>query len=223
MPKVPRKERPRNAGDHHPVPGKQEIERRCALTHEVKPAADLIRFVVGPDDVLVPDTDARAEGRGVWISLGSAMVAEAIKKKAFAKSLKTNVTVPPDLAELTRLRLEQRFVNALQMAKKSGQLLTGAMKVKSALETGQAIALLTATDAAGDGKKKMLATLKASSKAAEEQGLPGADRPHFELLDSGQLGLALGIESVIHAAPTQGAAGETAVKRAERLARYIAN
>jgi predicted RNA-binding protein YlxR (DUF448 family) len=205
------------------VPGKEEIERRCALTHEVKAAADMIRFVVGPDDVLVPDTDAKAEGRGVWISLGEHFVAEAVKKKAFAKSLKTPVTVAPDLPALTRMRLEQRFVSALQMARKSGQLMTGAMKVKAALETGEAIALLTATDAADDGKKKMLATLKAASKAAEEQGLAGADRPHFELLDSAQLGLALGIESVIHAAPTQGAAGEAAVKRAERLARYIAN
>ena len=205
------------------MPGKDEIERRCALTHEVKPAAELIRFVVGPDDVLVPDTEAKAEGRGVWLSLGETFVAEAIKKKAFAKSLKTAVTVPDDLPALTRQRLEQRFVASLQMARKAGQLMTGAMKVKAALETGEAIALMTATDAADDGTKKMLATLKASSKAAEEQGLPGADRPHFELLDSAQLGLALGIESVIHAAPTQGAAGETAVKRAERLARYIAN
>jgi predicted RNA-binding protein YlxR (DUF448 family) len=205
------------------VPGKDDVERRCALTHEVKPAAELIRFVVGPDDVLVPDTDAKAEGRGVWLSVGEKIVVEAIKKKAFAKSLKTNVTVPDDLPALTRLRLEQRFVSALQMARKSGQLLTGAMKVKAALETGHAVALITATDAAEDGKKKMLATLKASSKAAEEQGIAGADRPHFELLDSAQLGLALGIENVIHAAPTQGAAGEAAVKRADRLARYIAN
>ena len=205
------------------MPGKDEVERRCALTHEVKPAAELVRFVVGPDDVLVPDTDARAEGRGVWISLGEKQVAEAVKKKAFAKSLKTNVTVPADLPALTRLRLEQRFVSSLQMAKKAGQLLTGAMKVKEALETGAAIALVTATDAAEDGRKKMLATLKASSKARQEQGLEGAERPHFELLDSGQLGLALGIESVIHAAPTQGAAGEAAVKRADRLARFIAN
>ena len=205
------------------MPGKDEIERRCALTHEVKPAAELIRFVVGPDDMLVPDTDAKAEGRGVWISLGETFVAEAVKKKAFAKSLKTSVNVPDDLPALTRRRLEQRFVSSLQMARKAGQLMVGATKVKAALETGEAIALLTATDAADDGKKKMLATLKASSKAAEELGLPGADRPHFELLDSAQLGLALGIESVIHAAPTQGAAGEAAVKRAERLARYIAN
>ena len=205
------------------MPGKDEIERRCALTHEVKPAAELIRFVVGPDDVLVPDTDAKAEGRGVWISLGARNVAEAIKKKSFARSLKTAVTVPDDLPALTQLRLEQRFVSSLQMARKAGQLLTGAMKVKAALETGEAIALLSATDAADDGKKKLLATLKAADKAAQEQGLEAADRPHFELLDSAQLGLALGIENVIHAAPTQGAAGEAAVKRAERLARYIAN
>lgn len=205
------------------MPGKDEIERRCALTFEVKEAIDLMRFVVGPDDVLVPDTDAKAEGRGVWISLGEKNVAEAVKKKAFAKSLKTNVTVPDDLPALTRLRLTQRFVSSLSMAKKAGQLLTGATKVKAALETGEALALITATDAAEDGKKKMLATLKASTKSAEEAGLGEQNVPHFELLDSAQLGLALGTENVIHAAPTRGAAGEAAVKRAQRLARYIAN
>jgi uncharacterized protein len=205
------------------VPGKDELERRCALTHEVKPAADLIRFVVGPDDVLVPDTDAKAEGRGVWISLGEKQVAEAVKKKAFAKSLKTAVTVPDDLPALTRLRLEQRLLSSLMMAKKAGQLLTGMTKVKAALETGSAVALFSSTDAAADGKKKLLATLTAVTKYAEEQGLSAPAVPHFELLDSAQLGLALGIENVIHAAPTQGAAGESAVKRAHRLARYVAN
>ena len=118
--------------------GKDNVERRCALTNEVKPAADLVRFVVGPDGVLVPDTDAKAEGRGVWISIGETFVAEAVKRKAFARSLKENVTVPDDLPGLTRRRLEQRFVASLQMARKAGQLLTGALKVKSAtaLENG---------------------------------------------------------------------------------------
>lgn len=205
------------------MPGKIDIERRCALTNEVKPAADLVRFVVGPDDLLVPDTDARAEGRGVWVSLGASAVAEAVTRKAFARSLKGPVNVPPDLAALTRLRLEQRFISALQMAKKAGQFVTGATKVKEALETGAALALITATDAAADGRKKMLASLKGATLAAGEAGFEPGETPHFELLDSAQLGLALGIESVIHAAPTQGAAGEAAVKRAERLARYIAN
>ncbi|MEO6396232.1 MAG: RNA-binding protein [Devosia sp.] len=197
--------------------------RECALTREKKPVGELIRFVLGPDNVLVPDTDAKADGRGVWITLGISSVAEAVKKKAFAKSLKTAVTLPDDLAELTRLRLEQRFVASLQMAKKAGQLLTGAAKVKAALETGEALALLTATDAAPDGKKKMLASRKGAGKAAEESGIEGFEIPHFELLESVQLGLALGIESVIHAALTKGAAGEAAVQRANRLARYVAN
>ena len=180
---------------------------------------ELVRFVVGPDDLIVPDTDAKAEGRGVWISLGQNQVAAAQKKNAFAKSLKAKVAVPQDLAALTRLRLEQRFVGALQMARKAGQIVTGATKVKAAIEAGEAVALLTATDAADDGREKMLGTLRGAQKA----GVVGGDVPHFELLGGEQMRLALGAENVIHAALTKGAAAQSAVARAERLARYLAN
>ncbi len=202
---------------------REETERLCALTREVRPVADLIRFVVSPDGELVPDTDARAEGRGVWISLGAAHVAEAQKKKAFARSLKAEVKVPDDLSGLTRRRLEERFVSALSLARKAGQLLTGASKVKSAIESGEVLALLTATDGAEDGKKKLAGSLKGYTKAAEEAGFNPGETPHFELLDSSQMGLALGIENVIHAALIKGGAAQAAVQRAERLARYIAN
>ena len=69
-----------------------ETTRMCALTRVEKPVAELIRFVLGPDGVLVPDTEAKAEGRGVWISLNRSLVAEAVKKKIFARSLKSEVT-----------------------------------------------------------------------------------------------------------------------------------
>lgn len=205
------------------MPRLEETERLCALTREVKPIAELIRFAVSPDGELVPDTDARAEGRGVWISLGHKAVAEAQKKKAFARSLKSEVKVPDDLAGLTRTRLEERLLGALSLARKAGQLTTGASKVKSAIEAGEVVALLTATDAAEDGRNKLVGSLKGYTMAAEEAGFGPALTPHFELLDSGQMGLALGIENVIHAALTKGGAAQAAVKRAERLARYIAN
>jgi predicted RNA-binding protein YlxR (DUF448 family) len=205
------------------VPSREETERLCALTREVKPIADLIRFVVSPDDELVPDTDGKAEGRGVWISLGAKSVAEAQKKKAFAKSLKAEVKVPDDLAGLTRRRLEERFLGSLSLARKAGQLVTGATKVKAAIEGGDVQALLTATDAAEDGRNKLVGSLKGYSMAAEEAGFEPALTPHFELLDSTQMGLALGIENVIHAALIKGGAAHAAVQRAERLARYIAN
>jgi predicted RNA-binding protein YlxR (DUF448 family) len=205
------------------VPRREETERQCALTREVRPVADLIRFVVSPDGEVVPDTDAKADGRGVWISLGAKAVAEAQKKKAFARSLKSEVKVPDDLSGLTRRRLEERFLSALSLARKAGQLVTGASKVKSAIEAGEVLALLTATDAAEDGRNKLLGSLKGYTKAAEEAGFDPGETPHFELLDSGQMGLALGIENVIHAALTKGGAAQAAVQRAERLARYIAN
>lgn len=202
---------------------RDETQRQCALTRAVKPIAELIRFVVSPDGEVVPDTDARAEGRGVWITLGAKAVAEAVRRKAFAKSLKADVKVADDLAALTRRRLEERLLNALSIARKSGQLITGATKVKSAIEAGQISALLTATDAAADGRNKLVGSLKGFSMAAEEAGMKPPETAHFELLDSTQLGLALGMENVIHAALIKGGAAQAAVKRADRLARYMAN
>jgi predicted RNA-binding protein YlxR (DUF448 family) len=205
------------------VPRPADQYRECALTRDKKPVGELLRFVVGPDDRIVPDTDARAEGRGVWITLGEKAVGEAVKRKAFAKSLKGEVSVPADLAVEARERLEQRLLGALGLARKAGQFAVGATQVQAAIAGGRAIALLTATDAAADGRTKMLAVLRGRDKAAGEAGEPGAVTPHLELLSSAQLGLALGRENVIHAALTEGAAARSALARAERLARYIAN
>lgn len=176
--------------------------------------AELIRFVVSPEGELVPDIDAKAEGRGVWVTATAAAVAEAQKKRAFSKSLKSELKVPDDLAGLTRLRLEQRLLGALGLARKAGQIATGATRVKDALQKGEARALLTATDAAPDGRAKMVGSLRAVGNEAPI--------PHLELLSSEQLGLALGLDNVIHAALTQGAAAQSALARALRLARFIA-
>jgi len=201
---------------------REETSRMCALTRVEKPVAELIRFVLGPDGVLVPDTEAKAEGRGVWVSLRRDAVAEAVKKKVFARSLKSEVTLPEDLPGLTQLRLEQRYLGALGMARKAGQLTFGATKVRSLIETGNLIALITATDAAEDGRSKMVGPLKALHYAAAEEEIEGFEVPHFELLSSEQMGLALGLENVIHAALTKGAAAQAAVEKARRLALYTA-
>jgi len=202
---------------------REETTRMCALTRQELPVEELIRFVVGPDDVLVPDTEAKAEGRGVWITLNHAAVAEAVKKKVFARSLKSEVKLPDDLPGLTRLRLEQRLLSALSMTRKAGQLTFGATKVRALLDGTKLIALITASDASPDGRSKMVGPLKALHHAAREEEIEGFNIPHFELLSSEQLGLALGLENVIHAALTRGAAAQAAMEKARRLAQYDAN
>ncbi len=186
--------------------------RECALQRVQKPIGQLLRFVLGPDGEIVPDVDARAPGRGVWISDSELCVGQAVKKNVFAKSLKQKVNVPSELAQITRRRLEQRLKGALGLARKAGQLQTGATRVRSAIASGNVIALITARDAARDGRRKMIAALRAAENDDEV--------PHFDILTSEQLGLALGQENVIHAALTNGAAAESALLRAKKLDRY---
>jgi uncharacterized protein len=189
-----------------------EPVRECCLTRQTRPASELIRFALSPDGRLLPDVDAKAPGRGAWVTLSEAAVAEAVRTKAFARSLRQPVIVPADLAFEARSRLEERLLGALGLARKAGQLVTGAEKTRAAILGGRIAALLTASDAAEDGRNKMIGLLRSRD--------PGGHVPHLELLTSGQLGLALGGENVIHAALVAGPAAKAAVTRAERLMHY---
>ena len=62
---------------------RDEPERRCLATGESQPRGGLIRFVLGPDGVLVPDVAGKLPGRGMWGGAGRAGVQVAGKKKLF--------------------------------------------------------------------------------------------------------------------------------------------
>src|SRR6188474_3197650 len=74
--------------DRGPREGRRGTERLCALTREVKPVDDLIRFVAGPDGAIVPDLKRRLPGRGVWVTATRKSIDEAAKRNVFARSLK---------------------------------------------------------------------------------------------------------------------------------------
>ena len=63
-------------------------ERMCIVTREVMDEAQLIRFVRGPEGEVVPDLARKLPGRGVWVALSRARVAEAVKRKAFRRGLR---------------------------------------------------------------------------------------------------------------------------------------
>ena len=181
--------------------------RTCALTRTEKPVEALVRFVVGPDDVLVPDVDARAEGRGVWISLSHEAVAEAVKKKAFARSLKAQVSVAEDLADLTRLRLEQRLLSALGMARKAGAAIIGFDQVRDYLRKQPPGYLIEASDGSEDGRNKVHFLAKAMYDTPNTAGA----------LTSAELGMAFGRAHVIHALLQEGALSDSFGRAYQRL------
>ncbi len=195
-------------------------ERSCVVTRVVKAPDDLIRFVVAPDGVLTPDLRRKLPGRGVWTSLSAATVEEAVRRKAFARSLKTNVIVPANLAAMVDDLMRRDAVQALAMANKAGLVSTGFAKVEAAVGSARVAAVIEASDGAEDGRRKIGQALR---RAAAERGGAGlavqatAVVAEFAAAD---LELALGRAHVIHAALAPGPAAEGFLSRWRRLVRY---
>ncbi|MBC7831647.1 MAG: DUF448 domain-containing protein, partial [Hyphomicrobium sp.] len=60
--------------------------RRCVVTRESLPKEAMLRFVVGPGQVLVPDLAGRLPGRGMWLKAEAGLLALALKKGAFHRA-----------------------------------------------------------------------------------------------------------------------------------------
>src|SRR5712692_10559509 len=100
-------------------PRRPGTERYCALTREVKPTSEMIRFVIGPDGV-VPDVKHKLPGRGLWLTATRECIADAIACKTFARNFKRDVRVPQDLVDMTERLLARAALDALAIAGKAG-------------------------------------------------------------------------------------------------------
>ena len=104
----------------------------------MRPIDELIRFVVSPPGEVVPDLKRKLPGRGLWVSASRQAVAEAVRRNHFGKGFKRDVRVAPALAADTEALLVRSVVEALAMAAKAGQVVSGFGKVEGALAQRQA-------------------------------------------------------------------------------------
>ncbi|MFD0917421.1 RNA-binding protein [Pseudahrensia aquimaris] len=192
-------------------------ERTCIVTRSVREPGELIRFVAGPDGMVVPDLKNNLPGRGVWVTASRAMVDEAVAKKAFARGLKAPVKADKNLGEQVDSLLSQIALGALGFARKAGECTTGSGKVETALARGKAIGILHASDAAPDGVRKMASSIRAAQENSKRTIIV------WQGFSSMQLDLALGATNVIHAALTRGGAAKNCLRCIARLAAYREN
>ena len=185
-------------------------DRLCAVTGEVKPVADMIRFVVGPDHTVVPDVKHRLPGRGTWITSTRQALELAINRRSFERSFKRHVCVPCDLVELTEELLERAALDALAMCHKAGKAVIGFSKLETALARGMAVAVLHAVEASADGVRKLDGAL----------GCGSASRVVLKGFTSSQLDLAFGRSNVIHAGLLASSETGTFLARVARLDRF---
>lgn len=196
-----------SAAKAHSTLAEAARERRDIVSGEVREEARLIRFVVGPEGLVVPDLARKLPGRGLWVAADRASVETAARKGLFARAAKAKVQAPADLADQVENLFRRRLLSALGLARKSGDLTSGFEKVSSAIVSGKAAWLVEARDGAADGRRKLLAQARKQPKPPQVFGLFTAE----------ELGLALGGENVIHTAFLAGRAAERWAEDARRL------
>ena len=202
--------------DHGPRTGKSATMRMCAVSREVRPIDELIRFVVAPSGDVVPDLKRKVPGRGLWVGSSRRTIAEAVRRHQFSRGFKRDVRVAATLPADTEALLERSCSEALAMAAKAGQVVSGYAKVEGLLEQGRADALIHASDGAADGIRKLDAIAgQRSRNIGDSHRLP-----IVTALTSAQLDLALGRSNVIHAALLAGPASKTFLSRCQILVRY---
>ena len=105
-------------------------ERKCIVTGEVQPKHGLIRFVVSPDNQIVPDLAEKLPGRGIWVSSTNDAVSTAIGKGLFSRGSKKPVSVDPNLLTDLIENMGRRVVELISLSRKSGRAVAGYEKVK---------------------------------------------------------------------------------------------
>lgn len=178
-------------------------ERKCIATGEVQPKAGLIRFCVGPDDLVVPDILGRLPGRGFYVAADRAAIEKAAKKGLFARAARQPVKVPDNLADLVEELLLRRVIDLISLTRKASGAVMGYEKVKEWLMKDKARVLIQASDGSERGKTKLRA--------------PEGEGRYIGFITAGELGLAFGRERAIHAALAAGGLTTRVVEEAARL------
>ena len=185
-------------------------ERRDIVSGEVMDEARLIRFVAGPDGAVVADLARKLPGRGLWVAADRASVETAARKGLFSRAAKAKLTAGPDLTDQIEQLLRRRLLSALGLARRAGDLTSGFEKVSAAVAAGRAAWLVEASDGAADGRRKLRAVAR---KQSHPPGLVGA-------FSAAELGLALGLENVIHTAFLAGRAADRWAQDVHRLSGF---
>ena len=183
-----------------------EPQRQCIVTRESHPAAELVRFVIGPEGRVVPDIEGRLPGRGLWLTARRDIVDKARKAHVFAKVARCQATADGDLGERVEALLVARCLALIGLARRAGQAVSGYEAVRRLVAEGKAELLLAALDGAAGGREKL-------------KRLPGAG-PVIEVLRRAELASVFGREDVVHVALTRGKLAERVRGEAMRLAGF---
>lgn len=177
--------------------------RRCLVSRDSRPKEQLVRFVIDPDGRVRIDVAGRLPGRGMWLSARRDVVDRAVGRNVFARAAGQRVEVTPSLADEAERLLAARALDALGLARRAGEFVTGFEKVRQALRQDEVAVLVEASDGAADGQRKLRSL--------------APDVPCITAFGRHEIGAAIGRDEVVHAAVAPGALARRLLIDVERL------
>ncbi len=171
-------------------------ERLCIVTREAKPSHGLLRFVVSPDNQLVPDLKENLPGRGAWVSNSRSLLEAAVAKKLFARSFRQHLIVDAGICDQVESLMRRAILGKLSLARKAGLVTTGFNKVIEALRKKDIALVLHASEAANDGRKQIASAIHAN----EKNNFPHHAVSVHDGFCGGELDGALGNSNITHVA-----------------------
>ena len=178
------------------------------------PESALIRFVAGPDGVVVPDLGRRLPGRGMWVAAQREAIDQAVKRGGFSRSAKSKLSAPADLADQVERLLHRKLLDRLGLARRAAELTYGFDKVEAAISAGRVAWLIEASDGATVGRRKIWQSVKLARIAGRRTPkLIGA-------FTGDELSLALGLGNVIHLAFLAGRGADSWSEDVQKLAGF---
>jgi predicted RNA-binding protein YlxR (DUF448 family) len=185
-----------------PDPEEKGPLRRCIVTRESLPKGGMIRFVLAPGRVLVPDLAGRLPGRGMWLSARADVLERALTRGAFMKAARGPVHPPNDLRATIEDGLRRRIRDLVGFARRAGQAVVGFQQAREWLQAGRAGLLVEATD----------------GSAAERARLVGGhETPIVSVLTAAELGGLFGRDHAVHVAVASGKLAQGIAQEAARL------
>lgn len=131
-------------------------QRRCFVSHEKQPVEKLVRFVVSPDNKIVPDIEHCLPGRGLWLKASRDIVERACNKQLFEKNMQANVEVDKNLIEVVEELLVQQCLNLIGLARRAGEAVAGFEKMKTFLSRHGACVVFCAYDITFESRQRMI-------------------------------------------------------------------
>jgi predicted RNA-binding protein YlxR (DUF448 family)/ribosomal protein L30E len=177
--------------------------RRCIVQGDDLSRDEGIRFVVGPENNVVPDILSKLPGRGFWVGADRSQVNAAVEKNRFARAARRQVLVTPNLSDQVELLLAKRCIDLIALARRAGEAVAGYEKTKAWITDGSGDVLVQAEDCAQNARDKFKALSKGS--------------PVVRVLRVEELGQAFGRDRTVHVVLAHGGLADKLRTEARRL------